>query len=79
MIDITASKQVEEALSISEERLRLANEAAHMGVWNQDLVTGRVEWVGGARTGLWPEPRDISWNFCQLLQCSKRIRTTVNV
>ena len=44
MIDITASKQVEEALSISEERLRLANEAAHMGVWNHDLVSGVVEW-----------------------------------
>jgi len=44
MIDITASKQVEEALSISEERLRLANEAAHMGVWNHDLDTGKVEW-----------------------------------
>jgi len=44
MIDITASKQVEEALSISEERLRLANEAAHMGVWNHDLVSNKVEW-----------------------------------
>ncbi|HEY3835154.1 MAG TPA: PAS domain S-box protein [Bryobacteraceae bacterium] len=44
MIDITASKQVEEALSISEERLRMANEAAHMGVWNHDLVTNKVEW-----------------------------------
>jgi PAS domain S-box-containing protein len=44
MIDITASKQAEEALSISEERLRLANEAAHMGAWNHDLSTGKVEW-----------------------------------
>ena len=44
MIDITASKQVEEALSISEERLRLANEAAHMGAWTHDLVTGKVVW-----------------------------------
>ena len=44
VIDITASKQVEEALSISEERLRLANEAAHMGVWNHDLVSNKVEW-----------------------------------
>jgi PAS domain S-box-containing protein len=44
IIDITASKLAEEALSISEERLRLANEAAHMGAWTQDLVTGRVVW-----------------------------------
>jgi PAS domain S-box-containing protein len=44
MIDITASKQAEEALSISEERLRMANEAAHMGAWTHDLVTGKVEW-----------------------------------
>ena len=44
MIDITASKQVEEALSISEERLRLANEAAHMGAWTHDLITGHVQW-----------------------------------
>ena len=44
VIDITASKQVEEALSISEDRLRLANEAAHMGVWAHDLSTGKVEW-----------------------------------
>ncbi len=44
MIDITASKQVEEALSLSEERLRLANEAAHMGAWTHDLVTGKMVW-----------------------------------
>ena len=44
LIDITAAKQIEEALSISEERLRMATEAAHMGVWDHDLKTGKVEW-----------------------------------
>lgn len=44
MIDITASKQIEEALAISEERLRLANEAAHMGVWTHDIASRKVEW-----------------------------------
>jgi PAS domain S-box-containing protein len=44
LIDITASKQAEEALSISEERLRLANEAAHMGAWTHDLISGKVVW-----------------------------------
>ena len=47
MIDITASKQVEEALSISEERLRMANEAAHMGAWNSRSGHRQSGMVGG--------------------------------
>jgi PAS domain S-box-containing protein len=44
VMDVTASKQVEEALSISEERLRMANEAGRMGVWNYDRMTAKVGW-----------------------------------
>ncbi len=37
-------KQVEDALRKSEEHLRLAMEAAQMGAWSTDLVTGEEIW-----------------------------------
>jgi len=41
-----ARAAVEGALRENEERLRLALEAARMGTWEWDLVTGRVAWAG---------------------------------
>lgn len=41
--DIHDRKQVEEALRESEERLKLAMEAAGMFVWETDVATGRVK------------------------------------
>ncbi len=82
MIDITASKQVEEALSISEERLRLANEAAHMGVWNHDLISGRVEWSGELERifGLEPGEYDgTSSAFFEAIHPDDRERVTSTV
>jgi PAS domain S-box-containing protein len=42
--DITARKASERALAESEARLRLAQEAAEMGVYERDLTTGRALW-----------------------------------
>ena len=42
--DITDRKGLEESLRSSEERLRLALEAGHMGVWDWNIRTGDLNW-----------------------------------
>ncbi|MGG5822420.1 PAS domain-containing protein [Falsiroseomonas sp. HW251] len=44
VVDVTARRLAEEALRESERRLRLAQEAAGIGVWERDLITGRATW-----------------------------------
>ncbi|GAB1235166.1 EAL domain-containing protein [Ferrigenium sp. UT5] len=44
MRDITQQKQLQDALRSSDQRLRLALEAAHMGVWEYDFATNRMHW-----------------------------------
>lgn len=42
--DISAHRQAEEALSESENRLRIALDAAHIGDWELDLIQGKASW-----------------------------------
>ena len=54
--DITERKLMEEALRLSEERLRLALEAANAGLWDRDLRSGVTYFSPHFRTVLGYEP-----------------------
>lgn len=42
--DITEQKKAEEKIRLDAQRLRLATQAAGIGIWNFDMVTGDLEW-----------------------------------
>ena len=43
-VDLTERVEAEEARRLSEERLRIALDAGHMGAWEWDIAGGRVHW-----------------------------------
>ena len=56
-VDITELKQAEAGRRVSEERLRLAQEAAGLGIWERDLLTGAGRSGRPSNTGSWASTR----------------------
>ncbi len=56
-IDVTERRRIEAALQASEERLRLALDAAQLGIWDWNIQTNEVQWAGNVHTifGVTPE------------------------
>jgi PAS domain S-box-containing protein len=55
--DVTARRQAEERLRQSEEQLRLATEAAEIGLWDVDVIAGTLFWQARvkAMSGISPD------------------------
>ena len=56
-VDITELKLAEAARHASEERLRLAQEAAGLGIWERDLLTGEAIWSAEQYASSWASTR----------------------
>jgi PAS domain S-box-containing protein len=62
MLDVTAQRRAELALAQSEARLRLATEAAGVGVWETDLHTGRGHRSALGMAMMGAERADYTWD-----------------
>jgi PAS domain S-box-containing protein len=61
--DITQRKQAQEALRQSEEKFRLAMEAANEGLWDWDIATGELYWSPGFFRVAGYDPDEIKPNY----------------
>jgi PAS domain S-box-containing protein len=78
-IDITDQRAAARALSDSEEQLRLATEAAEVGLWDLDLTTDTLYWPPRVKAmfGIAAEQLVSMADFYQGLHPEDRERTTV--
>ena len=66
--DVTDRRLAENSMRVSEERLRRAQQAAHLGTWDWDLKTGEVVWSEGIYELLGVEPASFEPSFARWLE-----------
>ncbi|MBD1920981.1 PAS domain S-box protein [Microcoleus sp. FACHB-831] len=69
MVDITERKQVKAALEESEERLKLALEAASMGTWDWNMTTNSVAWSKKQEMLFGLTPGTFDGTFQAVIEC----------
>lgn len=67
LVDVTERKQAEAALRTSQEQLQLALDAAQMGLWHWNIVTGEVLWSPTCRA-LYGIPLDVPMSYELFIQ-----------
>ncbi|HEY9871858.1 MAG TPA: PAS domain-containing protein, partial [Candidatus Obscuribacterales bacterium] len=67
--DITSRVQSEAALKESETRLRLALNAANMGVWDWDISTGKVTWSAEVESIFGLSPGSFAGTYEAYIKC----------
>jgi PAS domain S-box-containing protein len=67
--EITQQKQTEIALKESEEHLRLALEAAHMGTWDWNILTNELKWSSRQQQLFGITPGTFAGNYEAFLSC----------
>jgi len=74
--DITARKQAEEARSLSEQRLQLAVQSAHIGIYDHDHISDALYWSPELRDmlGIAPDETATIDRFMQSLHAEDRDR-----
>lgn len=74
MRDVTAARRTQRALEHSEERLRLATEAAEVGFWDVDTINGILTWppLVKGMFGLSPEAQISMVDFYEGLHPEER-------
>jgi len=66
--DITDSKRAEEALRDSEEQLKRAQEIAHLGSWELDLLRNRLAWSDEVYRILGLQPQEFGASYESFLE-----------
>lgn len=81
MVDVTQRRRTEETLRQSEADLRLALDAARLGEWSWDLVTGRITWspLLKALYGLPPDAEITYERYLAFIHPDDRARTDFDV
>ena len=59
VIDVTERKEADENLRLSEQRLRMATEAAGMFSWDVETATGKLHWSENAADVIGCRPEDL--------------------